>query len=1056
MTEQDTIVISADRFDAAIFDLDGVITDTARTHASAWKRLFDAFLRARDKADFAPFDIDRDYYRYVDGRPRYEGVQSFLDSRGIALPFGDPSDAPGMDTVCALGNAKNEYFREAVASEGVTVFEDAPDLIRKLRAAGVKVGLVTASRNGALIVEAVGLAELFDARVDGEDIAQSGLKGKPAPDSFLECAHRLGVEARRSLVFEDALVGVEAGRRGGFGLVVGVDRQETGRALIDHGADVVVSDFGHIIVGSPGVPATDNDQWSMILDGFDPETEKLREALCTLGNGYFATRGAAQEASADNLHYPGTYLAGGYDRLKTHIAGEVIENEDLVNFPNWLPLNLRPAEGDWLDLKQTNILDYRVVLDLRHGLLKRTLRVEDEEGRRTRLDSRRFVHMSERHYAGIETTITAENWSGPVQLRSALDGRVTNSGVARYRDLRGDHLEPTGQDDGDANPIWLRVRTKHSRIEMAQAARTEIYRDGAPVDCARQLITEPGYVAEDVSFALQEGHPITVEKIVALYTSRDTAISEAALEAREAARRAPRFQDLQRNHADAWDRLWQRADIAIRDGETDHPTLLLRLHAFHLLQVMSPNTVEFDAGVPARGLHGEAYRGHIFWDELFIFPFFNTRFPGIARALIDYRHRRLDAARRLARKAGFRGAMYPWQSGSNGREESQRIHLNPRSGNWIPDNTHLQRHVSAAIAYNVWQHFQATSDLKFLRATGAKMLLEIARFWASLAEWNPERGRYEIRGVMGPDEYHDAYPDADQPGLNNNAYTNVMAVWCLSTAQECLDLLPPGWRAEIRGDLALTDDELDRWAEITHKMFVPFHGDGIISQFEGYETLKEFDWEGYREKYDSIERLDRILEAEGDTPNRYKLSKQADVLMLFYLFSAEQLTALLRQLGYPFDPGTIPRNVDYYLKRTAHGSSLSHVVHSWVLARTDRERSWRLFHEALKNDVAYREDTTTHEGIHLGAMAATVDIIQRCYSGMELRHGRLWLHPSLPDELREVCFTMVYQDNELEVHIRRNAVRLRAARYATHPAEIFINGEPCVIRPGEAIERPLR
>jgi len=1055
MPEQETLVISADRFDAAIFDLDGVITDTAQTHASAWKRLFDAFLRERQGPDFTPFDIERDYYAYVDGRPRYEGVETFLEARGIALPPGAPSDAPGTDTICALGNAKNQHFQEAVTRDGVKVFEDARALIGRLRAAGFKVAIVTASRNGRLILEAAGLDQMFDARVDGVDIADSDLKGKPEPDSFLEAARRLQAEPERCIIFEDAFVGVEAGRRGGFGFVVAVDRHCAGQAYIAHGADVVADDLLAIAVDDTHARSDSSEPWSLIYHGFDSRQEGLREALCTLGNGYFATRGAAQEARSGDVHYPGTYLAGGYDRLETQIAGQVVENEDLVNFPNWLPLDFRSPDGDWLDLQQANILDYRVELDLRHGLLKRTLRVEDDQGRRTTLDSRRFVHLSARHYAGIETTITAENWSGPVQLRSALDGRVTNCGVARYRDLRGDHLEPAGQGDSEATPIWLRVRTRQSRIEMAQAARTDVYCEGVLVECDRRLTSEPGYVAEHLSFALEEGKPVSIEKIVAVYTSRDTAISEAGLEARKAAHRAPRFQDLAHSHADAWDRLWQRAEIAIRDGHLDRPTLLLRLHAFHLMQVMSPNTVAFDAGVPARGLHGEAYRGHIFWDELFIFPFFNVRFPEIARALIDYRFRRLDAARRLASQAGFKGAMYPWQSGSNGREESQRLHLNPRSGNWIPDNTHLQRHVSAAIAYNVWQHYQATANIQFLRSSGAEMLLEIARFWASLCEWNGERERYEIRGVMGPDEYHDAYPDADTPGLNNNAYTNVMAVWCLSTALECLDLLPAAWRGELCGRLALTDDELSRWHDIAHRMFVPFHDDGIISQFEGYEKLQEFDWAGYRKTYGTIERLDRILEAEGDSPNRYKLSKQADALMLFYLFSAEQLTALLHQLGYAFDPASIPRNVEYYLRRTAHGSSLSRVVHSWVLARADRGKSWRLFHEALWGDVADRENSTTHEGIHLGAMAVTLDIIQRCYSGMELRYGRLWLNPCLPDDLRELSFTMIYQDNELHVHIGRTAIRLRAGLYTEASAEVFINGEPCAIRPGETLERPL-
>jgi beta-phosphoglucomutase family hydrolase len=1056
MPEPDTLVLSAERYDAVVFDLDGVVTDSARIHAAAWKRLFDAFLHQRQGANFAPFEIERDYYAHVDGRPRYQGVQTFLEARGIALPYGAPSDPPGMDTICALGNAKNEHLLEAISTHGVKVFDDALDLIRRLREAGIRTGMVTASRNGALIVRMAGLEELFDARIDGVDIADSHLKGKPEPDSFLECARRLGAEPHRCIVLEDAFVGVEAGRRGGFGLVIGVDRHEAGDAYRTHGADVSLDDLREIkVAGGKAMPGGTRENWSLVFEGFDADREGLREALCTLGNGYFATRGAAQEASADDVHYPGTYLAGGYDRLKTHIAGETIENEDLVNFANWLPLNVRPEDGDWLDLKQANIRDYRVELDLRHGLLKRTLRIEDERGRRTRLDSRRLVHMSKRHYAGIETTITAENWSGPVQLRSALDGRVTNSGVARYRDLRGDHLEPTGEVEDDDGPIWLRVRTKQSRIEMAQAARTNVYCGGTPVDCTRERAGEPAYVAEDLRSTLEEGRPVSIEKIVALYTSRDTAISEAALEARDAAERAPRFGELARSHADAWDRLWRRGEITLRDGGMDHPTLLLRLHAFHLLQVMSPNTVEFDAGVPARGLHGEAYRGHVFWDELFIFPFFNFRFPEIARTLIDYRYRRLDAARRLARQAGFKGAMYPWQSGSNGREESQRVHLNPRSGRWIPDNTHLQRHVSAAIAYNVWQYYQATADTQFLGRSGAEMLVEIARFWASLAEWNPSRARYEIRRVMGPDEYHDAYPGADTPGINNNAYTNLMAVWCLATARECLDLLPPGRRAEIREGIALTDEELDHWADVTHRMFVPFHDTRIISQFEGYEKLRDFDWAGYREKFGNIERLDRILEAEGDTPNRYKLSKQADVLMLFYLFSAEELTALLHRLGYAFDPASIPENIEYYLQRTSHGSSLSHVVYSWVLARADRERSWRLFHEALKADVANTGHSTTQEGIHLGAMAATIDIIQRCYTGMELRQGRLWLHPCLPDELKELSFTIVYQDNELDVYIGRETIRLRAARYASEPAEVFIDGEVCTIRPGETLERPL-
>ena len=206
---------------------------------------------------------------------------------------------------------------------------------------------------------------------------------------------------------------------------------------------------------------------------------------------------------------------------------------------------------------------------------------------------------------------------------------------------------------------------------------------------------------------------------------------------------------------------------------------ILNVHVFHLLQTVSKHTIDLDVGVPARGWHGEAYRGHVFWDEVFIFPFLNLHLPDLTRALLQYRYRRLPTARRAAAAAGFEGAMYPWQSGSSGREETQTMHLNPNSGNWLPDNSHLQRHINIAVAYNVWQYFQATGDVEFLAFYGAEMLVEIARFWSSIATYNKALDRFEIRHVMGPDEYHDAYPGADEPGLHNNAYTNVMVAWLL-------------------------------------------------------------------------------------------------------------------------------------------------------------------------------------------------------------------------------------------------------------------------------------
>ncbi|GAB4347177.1 MAG: hypothetical protein Kow0099_29030 [Candidatus Abyssubacteria bacterium] len=795
-------------------------------------------------------------------------------------------------------------------------------------------------------------------------------------------------------------------------------------------------------------------EWLLVYDGFDAKEEGLREALCTLGNGYFATRGAASEAEADGIHYPGTYLAGGYNRLKTEIAGRTVENEDLVNMPNWLPLSFRMNDGDWFHISKVKIHSYRQELDMRRGVLTRTILFSDGEDRRTKLVSRRLVHMGNPHLAALTTSLTPENWSGQLEVRTALDGRVVNNGVRRYRGLNNKHLEPIGAEEVDAETIFLKVQTNQSEIRVAQTARTCVFRNGSSYNPSRITLIEPGYVAQRFFVDMKEGTEVTIEKVVSFYTSRDHGISECGLESQKAVTRAGSFNELLNSHSRAWKHLWHHFQIEFQPEEPqeDRTGMILNLYVFHLLQTTSLHTMLLDVGVPSRGWHGEAYRGHIFWDELFIFPLLNLRVPEITRALLKYRYERLDEAREAARQAGYQGAMYPWQSGSNGREETQQVHLNPKSGRWLPDNSHLQRHVNAAIAYNLWQYYQVTCDMEFLSFYGAEMFFEIARFWSSIATYNEDLDRYEILGVVGPDEYHDGYPEFDRPGLDNNAYTNVMAVWTLSRALDLLNILPEDRCLELCEQLDLRENELDRWRDISRKMRVVFHGDGIISQFEGYEQLQEFDWEGYRRKYGDIQRLDRILEAEGDTPNRYKASKQADVLMLFYLFTTEALTQLFHQLEYEFEPEMIPRNIDYYLHRTSHGSTLSRVVHSWVLIRSDRVRSWSLFTEALQSDIADIQGGTTPEGIHLGAMAGTVDLVQRGYSGLEMHHNVLRFNPNLPREVRRLFMRVRHCGNALEVEITPERLKVHALRAEAVPIKIGFEDEVFELRHNETKE----
>ena len=564
--------------------------------------------------------------------------------------------------------------------------------------------------------------------------------------------------------------------------------------------------------------------WSLSYDGFEPENEKLREALCTLGNGYVCTRGAAEEAATDDVHSPGTYFAGGYNRMKTEIDGHILESEDLVNMPNWLPLTFRIEEGAWFRIREVDLLTYRQELDLKHGVLKRDIRFEDGEGRRTRVAFRRLVHMSRPHLAAQELRLTAENWSGRIEFRSALDGRVTNGGVARYRRLNGRHLVSLASEPVADDGICLKVRTHQSRLRVAMAARTRIRENGRDLTARRRIMAEKGHVAQLIGVEVEKDTPLVVEKVVGLFTSRDPAVSEAGLEACNAVRKAEGFEELLRSHALTWDHLWRCFDV--------------------------------------------------------------------------------------------------------------------------------------------------------------------------------------------------------------------MAVWVLDRALEIMQVLPEDIHHQIREKLDLGDEELDRWRDITRRMRIPFHADGIISQFEGYERLEEFDWEGYREKYGDIQRLDRILEAEGDTPNRYRLSKQADVLMLFYLFSAEELKEIFEGLGYTLAHETIPKNIDYYIRRTAHGSTLSRVVHSWVLARQDRERSWKLFNEALFSDLTDIQGGTTPEGIHLGAMAGTVDQVQRCFTGIVTRNDVLWLNPALPAELSKLRLQLRYRGYFLRIDVCCDHVTVTSLRNKEYPIRL--------------------
>ncbi|MFI7388080.1 glycoside hydrolase family 65 protein [Streptomyces sp. NPDC049813] len=716
------------------------------------------------------------------------------------------------------------------------------------------------------------------------------------------------------------------------------------------------------------VPADPDWTWSF-PGREDPDCEGWRETLCTLGNGLFATRGAHIDTAADDVHYPGTYAAGCFNRTRSVVDARPVVTESIVNLPNWLPLRcsvLTPEpHGPPRDLnhRAARVLAHHYALDLRHGLLRRTYRIEDEDGRRTRLEEIRLVHMADPHLAAIRLTVTAENWSGTLSVAAELDGTVSNSQVDRYRALGGQQL--TGLDTGvDRGTAWLTCHTTDTLIAVALASRLHVDVPGSAGVRALRHGRCPGRITTTTTCPLSPGQSAVIDKTVALRTARLLATDHLrALTVSHAEGAAP-FPLLLAAHQTAWERLWRR--VPHDDPPADR--LRLRLCRFHLLQVMSPHSRVRDTGVPARGLSGEEYHGRVFWDELPVITWLSRYFPNTAKSALDYRHRRLPAACRAAAAHGLPGALYPWQSGHDGDETTVPVVLNPLSERWSPDHTALQRHIGVALTHTVHTYAATTGDLDHLHGRGAEMILQVARYFAAAARHSPADDRYHLHRVMGPDEFHDQYPQAAEPGLTDNAYTNILVSHTLARAGRLWRRLPGPRRRELRAALGLTDDELGHWDTVAHRLAVPFHS-GVISQFARYEELAPFPWDRYGDR-GALRRLDQLLEREGDHPRNYQVTKQPDTLMLGYLFSPDEILTALARLGYATGDRLWVRTVDYYLERTTHGSTLSAPVHAHVLGAVGHPEAERFRRRALAVDAQPAD--TTARGLHLGAMAAAL------------------------------------------------------------------------------------
>jgi len=643
------------------------------------------------------------------------------------------------------------------------------------------------------------------------------------------------------------------------------------------------------------------------------------------------------------------------------------------------------------------------------------------------------------------------NYDGKIEFRSELEGNHSNRGVERYNTLNQQHLSAVTEEVLN-DVIQLVVKTTQSDILVAVCARNRVVNGDDQVETKTR--TGDGWISQEIEVNASRNKEVILEKMVSIYTTRDQGVEDPLEEARNALDVMSSYNSELQLSAGRWKELWDQMDISVSgDREAQR---LVRLHLFHMMVTASPHHVGLDSGIPPRGLHGEAYRGHIFWDELYILPLFNLHFPEVVKSVLMYRYRRLDEARKYAREYGFEGAMFPWQSGSDGREETQIIHLNPLSGEWGDDYSSLQRHISLAIAYNVWNYYHATGDLDFMGRYGAEILLDICKFWASKSEIDEGDGRYHIDRVMGPDEFHEKLPGSDKGGVTDNAYSNIMVSWMIEKAFRILNELDSGQKERILNELSLTREDLDRWERIRHGLALQISEEGIVEQFSGYFGLKELDWDYFRKTYDDIHRLDRILKAEDKSPDDYKLSKQADFLMSFYNLGAPEVTQIIESLGYSVPDGYLKANFDYYMERTSHGSTLSRLVHArlaWEMGSHDI--GWGLYLDALRSDLVDIQGGTTGEGIHCGVMAGTVYDVISTYAGLNLRGSVPSLDPSLPKHWKGLDFRFMFRGTHFQVSISESGIKISGKNDGKEKIIIHLYGQEIELSQDEPVSVPL-
>jgi kojibiose phosphorylase len=739
------------------------------------------------------------------------------------------------------------------------------------------------------------------------------------------------------------------------------------------------------------------DRWLIFQDEYSSNVNPKYETIFTLTNGYMGVRGTFEEGSEGEK--PGNFIAGIFDKADAQVR-------EIVNAQNWLGIKLY-IEGEELSLDKCQLLEFKRILDMKKSILFRSALIKDSKDRITRIEGYRFLSRSDRHRSAIKLFVTPVNYSGMIGVESLIDGTVLNS--ADNPKYRVKHLKVVDNSSFNKSGCYLETATIDNDIRIATGStiRVYLYEDGEKNNVAkfRRFLSLGETSVEYFEFEGRKNNTVVIDKFVITYTSRDVkkGLLKSTVEKELFAFAQEGIDKELHRHIEVYGKLWSVADINIEgDEEADKA---LRFNIFHLMSSVNENDPL--VSIAAKALHGEGYKGHIFWDtEIFMLPFFIYVYPKAAKTLLMYRYNMLNAARKNAALNGYKGAQYPWESADTGEEETPKWGFD-YMGNpvriWTGD---LEHHITADIAFAVWEYFRATEDIEFLLNYGAEIIFETARFWVSRCEYVKELDRYEINNVIGPDEFHEH--------VDNNAYTNYVAKWNIKKGLELINMLKekyPEHYHTLSNKICLTNEEMEKWKEVEEKIYIPYdENKKLIEQFEGYFDKKDYVIDKFDENNMPVWPEGVDITKLGDT----QLIKQADVVMLMLL------------LGEEFDEETKRINYEYYEKRTMHKSSLGPSMYAIMgLKVGDHKNAYQSFMRSANVDLVDNQGNTK-EGLHAASAGGTWQVAVFGFGGMEIdKEGRLNINPWLPEKWDKLSYKVFWKGNLIEVVVTKDDVSVK-------------------------------